>query len=62
MKGKFMALPCFLAALIFNALARLTLMSFRFRNQPETSSGKRLRQVCAIHPAHKMSFASSGAK
>jgi len=58
MNSKFMRLTCFSAALIFDALARHALMSFRFNNQPELCSGKRLRQVCARHPAHKMSFAS----
>jgi len=62
MNGKLMRHSCFSASLIFDALLDFALMSFRFHNQPEASSGKRLRQVCAIDPAHKMSFASSGAK
>ena len=48
MRGKFRLISCFSASLIFDALARRALMSFRFKNQPELRSGKRLRQVCAV--------------
>jgi ribosomal protein L37AE/L43A len=46
----------------FMRLLDLLLMSFRSKYQPGLCPGKRLRQVCAVSPAHKMSFASKGAK
>jgi hypothetical protein len=57
--GNVLFLPInYSASLILYALPRPALMSFRFQDQPELSSGKRLRQVCGVKRAHKMSFAS----